>query len=103
MLPTRIHERYLFPAFSVMTLLIPFVKRMRLIYAILTGTYLINLAYVMELLNSDTFISYGDPVVIAVGFINLIVLKYVLILTWRALKGVERLSSRSIETSVQQA
>lgn len=94
MLPTRIHERYLFPAFSVMALLIPFTKRMRLVYAILTGTYLVNLAYVLTFLNSFSFISDGDPVVIAVGLINLVVFEYVLFLTWRALKGSEWLSSR---------
>ncbi len=87
MLPTRIHERYLFPAFSVMALLIPFVKKMRLVYAVLTGTYLINLAYVLFSLNSGSFISDGDPVVIAVGLINLIVLEYVLMLTWRSIKS----------------
>jgi dolichyl-phosphate-mannose-protein mannosyltransferase len=92
MLPTRIHERYLFPAFSVMALLNPLVKKMRLVYTILTGTYLVNLAYVLSFLNSGRFISDGDPVVFTVGLINLIVLEYVLILTWRTLKGSKSLS-----------
>jgi Gpi18-like mannosyltransferase len=102
MLPTRIHERYLFPAFSVMAILIPFVKRIRVIYLVLTGTYLINLAYVLSFLNSGTFISDLDPVVIAVGLINLIVLEYVLMLTWKAIKNIEWLSSSSTEVIVQQ-
>jgi dolichyl-phosphate-mannose-protein mannosyltransferase len=99
MLPTRIHERYLFPAFSVMAMLIPFVKRMHLIYAVLTGTYLVNLAYVMVFLNSGSFISGADPLVIAVGLINLIVLEYVLMLTWRAFKDNRCLSSSLTEAS----
>jgi dolichyl-phosphate-mannose-protein mannosyltransferase len=103
MLPTRIHERYLFPAFSVMAMLIPFVKRIHFIYPVLTGTYLINLAYVLSFLNSGTFISEMDPVVIAVGLINLIVLEYVLMLTWKAIKNIEWLSSSSTETMAQQA
>lgn len=87
MLPTRIHERYLFPAFSVLALLIPFVKKMRLVYAILTGTYFVNLAYVLYFLNSGRFIPDGDPVVVAVALVNLVVLEYVLMLAWRAIKG----------------
>jgi len=92
MLPTRIHERYLFPTFSVMALLNPLVKKMRLVYTILTGTYLVNLAYVLSFLNSSRFISDGDPVVLTVGLINLIVLEYVLMLTWKTLKGSKSLS-----------
>ena len=99
MLPTRIHERYLFPAFSVMVLLIPFVKKMRFVYAILTGTYLINLAYVLSFLNSGNFISDGDPVVIAVGLINLVVLEYVLMLMWSAINSNKLSNSCSAETS----
>ena len=95
MLPTRIHERYLFPALSVMALLVPFVKKMRPLYAILSGTYLINQAYVLSFLNSSSFIADGDPVVIIVSLINLLVLVYVLLLTWRALRSNKWLSSCS--------
>src|SRR5208283_3259367 len=42
MLPTRIHERYLFPAMSVLALMFPFLKRTRPPYADLTATLLIN-------------------------------------------------------------
>ncbi|UCC58400.1 MAG: glycosyltransferase family 39 protein [Candidatus Bathyarchaeum sp.] len=99
MLPTRIHERYLFPALSVMALLIPFVKKMRPVYSILSGTYLINQAYVLSFLNAKSFIADGDPVVLIVSLINLVVLEYVLLLTWRALKGNKWLSSSSTGTS----
>ncbi len=100
MLPTRIHERYLFPALSVMALLVPFVKKMRPVYAILSGTYLINQAYVLPFLNADSFIADGDPVVLIVSLINLIVLAYVLLLTWNALRGNKWLSPISTGTSV---
>jgi len=99
MLPTRIHERYLFPAFSVMALLIPFVKKMRPVYAILSGTYLINQAYVLSFLNANSYIADGDPVVFILSLINLVVFLYVLLLTWRALGGNKWLSSSSAGTS----
>jgi Gpi18-like mannosyltransferase len=92
MLPTRIHERYLFPIFSVMSILVPFIKKIRPIYAILSGTYLINLAYVLYYNYAALPIADGDPVVITVSLINLIVFLYVLVLTLGALKGSKRLS-----------
>lgn len=101
MLPTRIHERYLFPAFSVMVMFIPFVKRMRLVYPVLTGTYLINLYYVLSFITSGNSIAYGASGVIAVSMINLIVLGYVLMLTWRDIKCIEELSSGSTENNHQ--
>ena len=52
MLPTRIHERYLFPAISVLALMFPFVKRARPLYVVLTATLLINEAYVLYWLNA---------------------------------------------------
>jgi dolichyl-phosphate-mannose-protein mannosyltransferase len=87
MLPTRIHERYLFPALSAMALLIPYLKKMRPIYAILSGTWLVNQAYVLSFLNNDSFIADGDPVVFIVSLINLAVFLYVLLLAWRILKA----------------
>ncbi len=87
MLPTRIHERYLFPALSVMALLIPFVKTMRPVYAVLSGTCLVNQAYVLSILNNSSFIADGDPVVIIVSAINLVVFLYVLLLTWSSLEA----------------
>ncbi len=85
MLPTRIHERYLFPAMSAMALMVPFIKRARAIYAVLTVTFLVNEAYVLYQLN----VAYpgapnltGDPVVLAVSAINLLMLIYASIVMW---------------------
>ena len=36
MLPTRIHERYMFPAISMLALMVPLLKKTRLIYVVLT-------------------------------------------------------------------
>ena len=88
MLPTRIHERYLFPAISILVLLVPFLKKTRFLYVTLTATLFINQAYVLLFLNSaDPFIKQGDLVVLAISLINLIVLLYVLVLMWDKLKG----------------
>jgi dolichyl-phosphate-mannose-protein mannosyltransferase len=99
MLTTRIHERYLFPALSVMALLIPFLKKMRPVYVVLSGTCLVNQAYVLSFLNANSYIADGDPVVLIVSLINLVVFLYVLLLTWRTLRGNKWLSSSSTGTS----
>jgi Gpi18-like mannosyltransferase len=91
MLPTRIHERYLFPAISVLALMYPFFKRVRPLYVVLTATLLVNQAYVLYWLNA----AYpnagpnltGDPVVLAVSAINLLMLLYASILMWKELRG----------------
>ena len=88
MLPTRIHERYLFPAISILVLMVPFLKKTRLLYAVLTATLFINEAYVLSFLNSaDPFIKQGDLVVLSVSLINLLVFLYVLVLMWDEFKG----------------
>jgi len=94
MLPTRIHERYLFPALSVLALILMFLKKTRPLYVVLTATCLVNQAYVLYWLNAYNAAGYtygpnlsGDPVVIAVSVINLIVFLYVLVLMWNELKG----------------
>ena len=58
MLETRIHERYLFPALSLLALTVPFIKKARPIYVALTGTLLLNQAYILYLQNNNLFI---DP------------------------------------------
>ena len=85
MLPTRIHERYLFPAVSAMALMVPFIKRARAIYGVLTVTFLVNEAYVLYKLN----LAYpgapnltGDPVVLVVSAINLLMLIYASFVMW---------------------
>jgi Gpi18-like mannosyltransferase len=87
MLPTRIHERYLFPAIIMLVLLIPFVKKARYLYIGLTATLFINQAYVLYYLNQGAFIATGDLVVLAVSAINLILFIYASILLWGELKG----------------
>jgi Gpi18-like mannosyltransferase len=88
MLPTRIHERYLFPALSILALIFPFLKKTRPIYGVLSFTFFVNQAYVLSFLNSaNQFIPAGDPLVLAISLINLIVLLYALVLMWDELKG----------------
>jgi Gpi18-like mannosyltransferase len=85
MLPTRIHERYLFPAISVLALMYPFVTKARPFYAFLTATLFINEAYVLYWLNAYYPKSpnlTGDPVVLAVSAINLLMLFYASIVMW---------------------
>ena len=86
MLPTRIHERYLFPAISVLALMFPLIKKARPLYVALTATLFINEAYILYWLNK----SYpnaapnltGDPIVVAVSAINLLMLVYASIIMW---------------------
>ena len=95
MLPTRIHERYLFPAISILALMFPFIKKTRLFYAVLTGTLLVNQAYVLYFLNRDLFIPRWDLVLLAVSVINLIMFVYASILMWDQLKGRQWLKTES--------
>ncbi len=91
MLPTRIHERYMFPAISMLALLFPLAKKVRLLYVALTATLLANQAYVLYWLD----VSYpnaapnltGDPVVLAVSAINVVMFLYGSLLVWNELKG----------------
>ncbi len=87
MLPTRIHERYLFPAISMLALMFPFVKKARPFYVVLTGTLLVNQAYVLYYLNLGAFIPSGDWVVLAISVINLVMFIYASVLMWDELKG----------------
>jgi Gpi18-like mannosyltransferase len=104
MLPTRIHERYLFPAMSMLVLLVPFVKKMRPLYVTLTATLFINEAYVLSFLNSvDPFIKQGDLVVLAVSLINLLVFLYVLVLMWDELNGRSWLKTPTDRSTMDEA
>jgi dolichyl-phosphate-mannose-protein mannosyltransferase len=82
MLLTRIHERYLFPAISVLVMMFPFSKKMRPFLYILSLTYLMNQAYVMYFLNLNQFIPDGDPLSLILSLINCIMFIYVLRLAW---------------------
>jgi Gpi18-like mannosyltransferase len=108
MLPTRIHERYLFPAISMLTLMFLFLKKTRPLYVLLTSTLLVNIAYVLYWLNVYANAGYtygpnltGDPIVLAISLINLIAFLYVLLLMWDELRGRSwfRISSLKIDRS----
>jgi dolichyl-phosphate-mannose-protein mannosyltransferase len=88
MLPTRIHERYLFPVISMLALMFPFIKKARPLYAVFTATLFVNISYVLYWLNADSSRNLsGDPVALAISVINLIAFLYVLVLMWGELKG----------------
>lgn len=87
MLPTRIHERYLFPAMAILALMFPFLKKIRPLYVVLTLTCLVNQAYVLSFLNAGTFIQAGDAVALAVSLINSAAFLYVLMLMVMELRG----------------
>jgi Gpi18-like mannosyltransferase len=102
MLPTRIHERYLFPAISILALMFPFIKKARLFYVVLTGTFLVNQAYVLYYLNLGQFIPSGDLVVLAVSVINLIMFLYASVLMWDELKARQWLKTQTVTLSQTQ-
>jgi len=97
MLPTRIHERYLFPAIIMLVLLLPFAKKIWPFYIALTSTLFVNEAYVLYYLNMNAFIPNGDGVVLAVSIINLIMLLYATVLLFDEFKGKSILKTAKIE------
>jgi Gpi18-like mannosyltransferase len=78
MLPTRIHERYLFPVFSVLTLTMPFIRDTKKIYGVLSLTYLANQAYVLYFLNRGEHISSWNPLVLTVASVNVVAFLFTL-------------------------
>jgi len=100
MLPTRIHERYLFPVVSMLALMFPFLKKARPLYVVLTATCLVNQAYVLYWLNVYANAGYnyspnlnGDPVVLTVSLINIVTFVSVLMLMLGELWGRKLLST----------
>jgi Gpi18-like mannosyltransferase len=84
MLPTRIHERYLFPVFSFLVMMLPFLKHARALYGMLTITYLANLAYVLPFVNSSqTHITDINLFIYTITAINLAAFVYTLALLAR--------------------
>jgi Gpi18-like mannosyltransferase len=78
MLPTRMHERYLFPALSVLALMLPFSKKIRPYYLALTFTFLVNMAAVLYFLYyNNQYVPY--EIAWPVTIINLIVFVVALI------------------------
>ena len=90
MLPTRIHERYMFPAMAMLALMFPLLKKTRILYVTLTATLFVNEAYVLYALNA-AYPNFADltrdPIVPLVSVINLLMLAYASILLWYELKG----------------
>ena len=78
MLPTRIHERYLFPVFSVLALTMPFIRDTKKIYGVLSLTYLANQAFVLSFLNRGELISSCTPFVLTVTSINVVAFLFTL-------------------------
>lgn len=115
MLPTRIHERYLFPAIALLSLMFPFIKKTRALYVVITATFLVNVSYVLYWLNAYANAGYtyspnlsGDPVVLAVSVVNLVMFLYASMLMWFELKGkswlkVEPLTLGAQTKEVEQA
>jgi dolichyl-phosphate-mannose-protein mannosyltransferase len=100
MLPTRIHERYLFPAMAMLVLLFPLVKKSRILYVVLTATCFANEAYVLNALVAaypNAADLRGDPVVFVVSLINSLALLYVLSLMVGELRGKHTLTSKTPE------
>jgi len=87
MLPTRIHERYLFPAISILVMMIPFIKKSKHIFGILTATCFVNQAYVLYFLNSGLYVPTGDLVVLAISLINILTFFYSLLHLWDVLQA----------------
>jgi len=86
MLPTRMHERYLFPALSVLALMLPFSKQMRRFYGILTCTILANVASVLYFLYYNRQ-NIPYEIVLPVTIINLTVFLLTFSMLHRALQG----------------
>jgi dolichyl-phosphate-mannose-protein mannosyltransferase len=96
MLPTRIHERYMFPAISMLALMFPLLKKTRLMYVTLTVTLFLNEFVVLNWLNNGYPSDFPyDPVILAVSAINLLMLVYASILMWYELKGRGWLSNQA--------
>ena len=72
MLPTRVHERYLFPVFSVLALAMPYSRDMKKIYGALSLTYLANQAYILSFLNKGEYLSSRDPFALTLTSFNVV-------------------------------
>jgi Gpi18-like mannosyltransferase len=82
MWPTRIHERYLFPAVAMLALMFPLMKKTRVLYVGLTATFFVNLSYVLYWLNYSAYNNTGNldisghPVVLLVSIVNIVLFAY---------------------------
>ena len=93
MWPTRIHERYLFPAIAMLALVFPVLKKTRALYVGLTATFFVNLSYVLYWLNYSAYNNTGNPdisghpVVLLVGIINIALFAYATALVLIEIRG----------------
>ncbi|MFA5374739.1 MAG: glycosyltransferase 87 family protein [Dehalococcoidia bacterium] len=87
MFMTRIHERYLFPAFALLAISwngrFTFRCSTTWLYLGLTCTYLANLVYVMSMLNAGAFIPDGHWSIYVLVPINVILLFFAAWSFWR--------------------
>ena len=88
MLPTRIYGRYLFPVFSVLALMMPFLGGARPIFGVLTLTYFSNQASILTILNSNSTVNIPNwsLIVYVMTSVNLAAFLYMLMLMIRGLK-----------------
>jgi len=92
MLPTRVHERYLFPAIVFAALLAATAPRLRWLFAALSATYLVNLYYVYDLYYDALelrFLYSTNAVVILTSLLNVALLLYVLFRALRVVRGAQ--------------
>ncbi len=81
MLETRIHERYLFPAITMLALTLPFMKKKTWpIFAVLSGTLYLNQAYILYFLNGHLRIPNRNWVDLSAIIINILTFVYSLVL-----------------------
>ncbi len=95
MLFTRVHERYLFPMFAPLAIMMYMDRRLVFIYLTMTFTFLFNLYYVLHFSHTSQSIQYGDPYVFITSAINLGVLIYAIycLSTFKKIKDTSLLPS----------
>ncbi len=72
MLAPRMHERYLYPALVFLAPLAVEEATMAALFALLTITFLVNLAYVKHALETVVFLPAHDPIAIIIAAANLV-------------------------------
>jgi uncharacterized membrane protein len=85
----------------MLVLLVPYTTiKVKVLYAALTATLFVNQAYVLYWLNyyANAGLNYapnltGDPIVLAVSVINLVMFLYATVLLWGELRGRQLLKT----------
>jgi len=78
MLFTRIHERYLFPMFAPLAVMMSLDRRLVPVFWIMTGTFLFNLYYVLQFSYKNIPVPDPNSYILLTSGINLGVLAYTL-------------------------